>query len=63
MFLHCKSCLEPRDVWDKVCGKCGVVLPPVEPCLFCKGKGYIDEGDGPVDCAVCDGMGCSTPSA
>jgi len=43
MFLHCKSCLEPRDVWDKVCGKCGVVLPPVEPCLFCKGKGYIDD--------------------
>jgi len=57
MFLHCKLCLEPREVWDTVCDKCGAPLEQVAPCLFCVGKGYIQGGDGPEDCNVCDGKG------
>jgi hypothetical protein len=58
MFLHCPSCLEPRDAWDHSCGKCGATLPKVAPCLDCKGKGYILGGDGPEDCPRCEGLGC-----
>jgi hypothetical protein len=58
MFLHCKSCLEPRDVFDKECSKCGATLPKVAPCTFCKGKSFIQGTDGPEDCPKCNGMGC-----
>jgi len=58
MFLMCGACHEPREVWDTECSKCGAALDRVAPCLFCKGKGYTDSGDGPEDCEVCKGMGC-----
>jgi len=58
MFLHCKSCLEPREVWDTKCTKCGATLVKVAPCSNCSGKGYIQGGDGPEDCPTCNGMGC-----
>jgi len=57
MFLMCPSCHEPRDIHDKNCGKCGTLLPALNPCLDCKGKGFLDSGDGPEDCPRCDGIG------